>query len=91
MILEKLYKIIEDRKKTLPANSYVASLFEKGDDRLVQKVGEEALEVVIAAKNKAGKRIISEIADLWFHLLVLMVAKNISLEEVDRELKMRNK
>lgn len=91
MTLEELYKIIEDRKKKMPADSYVASLFRDGEDRIIQKVGEEATEVVIAAKNESKERIISEIADLWFHTLVLLSSKGIDLLDVFTELKRRNK
>ena len=64
-----IYKIIEDRKKKMPEDSYVASLFDKGKDKIIQKVGEESTEVIIAAKNEGKDRIISEVADLIFHLL----------------------
>lgn len=90
MTLEELYKIIEDRKKNMPEGSYVVSLFRDGNDRIVQKVGEEATEVVIAAKNEGKERIISEVADLIFHILVLLSANNIKPQEVLRELKSRN-
>ncbi len=90
MNLEELYKIIEDRKEKMPKNSYVASLFKRGRDRIIQKVGEESTEVIIAAKNESKKRIISEISDLIFHLLILMVNYNIKLSEVLDELEQRN-
>jgi phosphoribosyl-ATP pyrophosphohydrolase len=90
MTLEELYKIIEDRKKNMPDKSYVASLFGEGNDRIIQKVGEEATEVVIAAKNEDKERIISEVADLLFHILILLSAKNIKLEEILEELKTRD-
>ena len=89
MTLEELYKVIQDRKNKMPETSYVASLFKGGNDRIIQKVGEEATEVVIAAKNKAKKRIISEVADLLFHILVLLVAYNINPDEVFKELERR--
>lgn len=89
MTLEELYKIIEERKKNLPKNSYVASLFKKGKDKIIQKIGEESTEVIIAAKNESKQEIISEIADLLFHLLVLMSFIGISLEDVLRELSKR--
>lgn len=72
MTLDELYKIIEDRKKKMPKDSYVASLFKKGEDKIIQKVGEESIEVIIAAKNESKQRIISEAADLIFHLLIMM-------------------
>jgi len=90
MTLEELYKIIENRKKNMPDNSYVASLFKKGNDRIIQKVGEEAIEVVIAAKNENKERIISEVADLLFHILILLSANNIKPQEILKELKARD-
>jgi len=75
----------------MPKDSYVATLFRLGEDRIIQKVGEEATEVVIAAKNKNKQRIISETADLLFHLLVLLSFKNITLTNIEKELERRNK
>lgn len=90
MTLEELYQIIEDRKKNMPKDSYVASLFREGNDRIIQKIGEEATEVVIAAKNESKERLISEIADLWFHSLVLLASSNITINEIMEEFKKRN-
>lgn len=89
MTLDKLYKIIEDRKNKMPENSYVASLFREGKDRIIQKVGEEATEVVIAAKNEEKTRIVSEVADLLFHILILLSLNEIKLIEVFKELQKR--
>lgn len=91
MTFENLYKIILNRKKNLPKDSYLSSLFLKGDDRIIQKVGEEAIEVLIAAKNKKRSKLISELADLWFHLLILMVKNKIRIGDILTELKNRNK
>ena len=91
MKLEKLYKKIIDRKKRMPKDSYVASLFRAGNDRIIQKIGEEATEVVIAAKNSDKTRCIEETADLWFHMLILLASKNISLDEILKELEKRQK
>ena len=91
MTLEKLYKIIQDRRQKMPERSYVAALFKAGEDRIIQKIGEEATEVVIAAKNKGGKKIIAEVADLWFHSLVLLVWLGLDTEDIYRELEQRNK
>ena len=90
MTLEKLYTIIEDRKKNMPKNSYVASLFREGNDRIIQKIGEEATEVVIAAKNEDKERVISEVADLWFHTLILLSQKKISPSKILQELQKRH-
>lgn len=96
MNLEQLYKIIQDRKKQMPKNSYTASLFQEGKDRIIQKVGEEAVEVVIAAaksdlaaKNESKKEIISEMADLWFHCLVLLTSLGITPTDIFEELEKR--
>ncbi len=89
MILDELYKIIEDRKKKMPENSYVASLFKKGADRIIQKVGEESTEVIIAAKNENKQRIISEIADLFFHLLIMLSLFKITPDDIFKELEKR--
>lgn len=91
MKINKLLEIIKDRKLKMPKDSYVVSLFKSGEDRIVQKIGEEATEVVIAAKNKNKKRIISEVADLLFHLLILLVSSNITLSDIEKELEARNK
>jgi len=90
MKINKLLKVIKDRKLKMPKDSYVASLFRLGDDRIIQKVGEESTEVIIAAKNKNKKRIISEVADLLFHVLVLLVSSNITLSDIEKELESRN-
>lgn len=90
MNIKNLYKIIKDRQQKLPEGSYVASLFKGGQDRIIQKVGEEATEVVIAAKNKNKKKIISEVSDLIFHLLILLVYTGISISDIEKELENRN-
>ncbi len=89
MTLEELYNTILARKKAMPEGSYVASLFRDGDDRIIQKVGEEVVEVVIAAKNESKGRLISEIADLTFHTLVLLVERGITLDDILVELEKR--
>lgn len=90
MTINELYQIIEDRKKNMPENSYVASLFRDSTDRIIQKVGEEATEVIIAAKNGGKENLITEMADLWFHCLILLVAANITTDEIMEEFKKRN-
>ena len=91
MKLEDLDKIIKDRQEKMPSNSYIASLFKEGQDRIIQKVGEEAVETVIAAKNPSKERIIYEIADLQFHLLVMMASLGIKIEDIYKELERRHK
>ncbi len=85
-ILDLLFAVIRDRQRTLPENSYTAHLFRKGIDRIAQKVGEEAVEVVIAGKNRDRDEIINESADLVYHLLVLLAECDVSLDEIKRKL-----
>jgi phosphoribosyl-ATP pyrophosphohydrolase len=91
MTLKELYSIIDMRRKDKPLGSYTASLMNSGEDRMIQKVGEEAVEVIIAAKNNDKKRTISESADLLYHLMVLLYAQNITLENVYDELEKRRR
>lgn len=90
MTIEELYTIIQTRKKVLPANSYVSSLFKQGTNAISQKVGEEAVEVVIAATSENKKRVVEETADLWFHTLMLLANCNISVSEILQELEKRH-
>ena len=91
MTLDELYTIILNRMKTKPEGSYVANLFIQGKDRIIQKVGEEAVETVIAAKNGGKEQLINETADLLFHLLILLASNNITPQEVLDELNCRHK
>ena len=88
--LEGLVKLIEGRKKEKVEGSYTTYLFEKGLDKILKKVGEESTEVIIAAKADDKKETVYEIADLTYHLLVLMIEMGISLEDVHRELASRH-
>lgn len=90
-MLEKLYQIITKRQKELPDNSYVADLLQQGENRILQKIGEEAIEVILAAKSKSRKKIIAEVADLYFHTLVLLATKKITPAEVYQMLEKRRK
>ncbi|MDW7685098.1 MAG: bifunctional phosphoribosyl-AMP cyclohydrolase/phosphoribosyl-ATP diphosphatase HisIE [Bacillota bacterium] len=89
--LAELERIIAERKINRPEGSYVAGLFAKGLDRILKKVGEEAGEVIIAAKNEDRKELIYESGDLLFHLLVLLAQKDVALSEVLSELSRRHK
>lgn len=71
-LLQQLSQVLEQRKTSDPKQSYVASLYAKGLDTILKKIGEEATETVIAAKNGDAKQLIYETADLWFHTLVLL-------------------
>lgn len=84
--LEEVYQIIDDRKRNPIKGSYVSSLFGKGLDKILKKVGEEASETIIAAKNKDKKEIIYETADLWFHTLILLAYSGITTEDIYEEL-----
>lgn len=86
LMLERLEQVLRDRKTQRPEGSYSTYLFNEGRDKILKKIGEEATEVVIAAKGDARERIVSEIADLVFHLSVLMVDAEIGWAEVEGEL-----
>lgn len=89
--LEELFAVIEDRKETLPEGSYTASLFthEKGENAVLEKLGEESTELVLAAKDDDHEEIAYEAADIVYHLLVLLSMKDMSLEELEDELEAR--
>ncbi|WP_436346069.1 phosphoribosyl-ATP diphosphatase [Natronorubrum sp. FCH18a] len=89
--LEELFAVIEDRKETLPDDSYTASLFthEKGENEVLEKLGEETTELVLAAKDDDRDEIAYEAADIVYHLLVLLSMKEMSLEDLEAELEAR--
>lgn len=89
-MLHQLFDIIEDRKANPTENSYTARLLAAGEDKILQKVGEEAVEVILAAKGQGRQRIIEETADLFYHTLVMLSAKNITLDDVEDELRQRH-
>ena len=88
--LTALYKLIQGRKTEKKEGSYTTYLFEKGLDKILKKVGEESTEVIIAAKAEDKKDTIYEIADLAYHVMVLMVQAGISLEDIHNELASRH-
>ena len=88
--LEGLMALLKGRKELMPEGSYTTYLFQKGIDKILKKVGEENTEVIIAAKADDKKETIYEIADLCYHVMVLMTEMGISLEEVHRELASRH-
>ena len=90
-MMQKLFKIIEQRKEKPTKNSYTARLMAKGEDKVLQKIGEEAAELIVAAKGQGDKRIIEEMADLYYHTLVLLSLKNLTLKDVEKELRNRHK
>lgn len=85
-----LYSLLEGRKRDLPQGSYTTYLFQKGLDKILKKVGEECTEVIIAAKAEDRAETIYEIADLAYHVMVLMAQQGISLEEIQKELASRH-
>ncbi|TGL61243.1 phosphoribosyl-ATP diphosphatase [Leptospira ognonensis] len=87
---KKLEEVLRKRKHDLPEKSYTAELFRDGIDRILKKIGEEAGEVIIAAKNTDEKELIHEVADLMFHIEVLLVEKGLSLEIISKELEKRH-
>jgi phosphoribosyl-ATP pyrophosphohydrolase len=87
--LARLTAVIEGRKQADPETSYVARLFSKGEDAILKKIGEEATETVMAAKDGVAKKIVSETADLWFHCLVMLAHYGLSVQQVLEELRRR--
>ncbi|RMG81031.1 MAG: phosphoribosyl-ATP diphosphatase [Chloroflexi bacterium] len=87
-ILKELAKVLEARKNESPEASYVASLYAK-PDKMLEKIGEEAVETIIAAKNDDREQIIYETADLWFHSMVMLAQKGLSPDDILRELARR--
>jgi phosphoribosyl-ATP pyrophosphohydrolase len=85
-ILQQLAHVIEQRKLADPSSSYVAALFAKGRGKIAQKIGEEGVEVALAAVGGHSEEIIAEMADLWFHSLVLLADANLSHQAVLNEL-----
>ncbi len=90
-IVDELRKVLAERKTTLPENSYTSQLFQQGVDRIAKKIGEEAGEVIIAAKNDDPEELSLESADLLFHLLMLLTDRGVSLDQVLAVLEKRHK
>lgn len=87
--LYRLAEVLEQRKQADPDASYVAGLYDKGLDTILKKVGEEATETVIAAKGGDTRQLVHEVADLWFHTLVLLAHQGVGPEQVLAELERR--
>jgi phosphoribosyl-ATP pyrophosphohydrolase len=88
-ILQRLMETIEARKQAAPESSYVAKLFVRGEDAILKKIGEEATEVVLAAKGGDNTHLVYETADLWFHCMVLLARRGLSANDVLNELARR--
>ncbi len=88
-VLKKLNVILKERKQSDPEHSYVAKLYDKGLDAILKKIGEEATETVMAAKDGDKKSTVHETADLWFHCMVMLAHENIEVDDVLQELERR--
>ena len=88
-VIDDLYAVLLARKRSAPQGSYTAELLTAGEDEIVKKVGEEAVEVILAAKGQGDERLVAETADLVYHLLVLLVARDLAWDDVLRELASR--
>lgn len=91
MTLDELFQIILDRKTNPPTGSYTAKLLRGGEDAVLKKIGEETMEVILAAKGQGDQRVVEEIADLYYHTLVLLAARNLALSDIQAELQSRHK
>ena len=89
MILDDIYRVILERKNNPSPDSYVSTLLSKGKDEILKKIGEESVEVIIASKAHDRDRIINELADLWFHCMVLMAEEGVNHSDVFKELENR--
>lgn len=90
-VLDRLYALVETRKRELPEDSYTSYLFTQGLDKILKKVGEETAETIIAAKNEDRGPLVKESADLLYHLIVMLVERGVTLEDVRVELQHRGK
>ena len=88
-VLQRLAQVLEQRKQESEDSSYVASLYAKGLDKILKKIGEEATEIIIAAKDGDKEQIIYETADLWFHCMVMLADQGLGPEHVLQELQRR--
>ena len=88
-ILDEVYGVVLDRRANPKEGSYTNYLLDKGIDKICKKIGEEAAEVIIAAKNRNSAEVTYEIADLLYHLCVLLVEQGVTLDEIEQELRKR--
>lgn len=89
-MLQELFEIIEERKGTPRPGSYTADLLRRGEDVILQKIGEEAIEVIVAAKGQGDQRLVEETADLFYHVLVMLSFRGLALQDVEAELRLRH-
>lgn len=90
-ILEEVWQVLLDRKEKMPEGSYTAKLFAKGDPKTLAKITEEAAEVVNAVVHETDQRLVEETADLWFHCMILLAKRGVSIDELWNELAKRRK
>ena len=90
-MINELYQTIVTRLTTKPAGSYTVKLAEMGEDEIVKKVGEEAIEVILAAKSQGDARLVEEVADLTYHVLVLLAVRGLTPADIAGELERRQK
>ncbi|MBI4743725.1 MAG: phosphoribosyl-ATP diphosphatase [Actinobacteria bacterium] len=90
-IFNQLYQVVLSRREEMPENSYTTKLFKAGLDEILKKVGEESIEIILASKEDNKEHLVYEIADFIYHLIVLMVEKDISFNEIEKELVRRRK
>jgi phosphoribosyl-ATP pyrophosphohydrolase len=90
-VLDTLFATVLDRQANPRPGSYTAQLLRAGEDQVLKKVGEEAMEVILAAKGQGNERLISEVADLFYHVLVLLAARGLTLAAVEDELVRRRR
>ncbi len=89
--IEALFATLQERKQNPTPNSYTASLLTTGEDEIIKKIGEEAVEVILAAKGQGNQRIVEETADLLYHMLVLLVSRDLSWSDIQKELEQRQR
>ncbi|GJM40276.1 MAG: phosphoribosyl-ATP pyrophosphatase [Ardenticatenaceae bacterium] len=89
--IDQLFATLQERKANPSPDSYTTSLLADGEDEIVKKIGEEAVEVIIAAKSQGNQRIVEESADLVYHLLVLLLSRDLSWDDIRQELASRHK
>ncbi|NJN81899.1 MAG: phosphoribosyl-ATP diphosphatase [Caldilineaceae bacterium] len=89
--MQALFETIQDRKLDPPVGSYTATLFEKGENEILKKIGEEAVEVIIAAGSEGDDRVLYEMADMFYHSLVLLASRGLTLADLENELSSRFK
>lgn len=90
-MIEELFNTIKQRQQSNPEGSYTASLFAKGEDEILKKVGEESVEVILAAKAQGNDRLVEEISDLTYHVLVLLASRGLTPADIAAELEKRKR